>query len=301
MSKVHVPPIKCQGIKTKLVSFIQEHIRWDGEGVWVEPFLGSGVVGFNVAPRRAIFADINPHIIGFYRGVNEGEITPALVKSYLVSEGQKLSEQGKDYYYEVRERFNRYNEPLDFLFLNRAGFNGMIRFNGKGNLNVPFNHKPERFSKAYITKIVNQVRGVHQLCRLNNWQFLCQGFRETIDLAGVGDFIYCDPPYAGRHVDYFDKWDDSEEKALFERLSRTRAKFMLSTWHSNRHRQNPYIDIFWNKFTLAHKSHFYHVGAREVNRKPMLEAIVMNYQPILPAAPVFYHQPSLLEHITSYG
>lgn len=301
MSKVHVPPIKCQGIKTKLVPFIQQHIQWDGEGLWIEPFLGSGVVGFNVAPKRAIFADVNPHIIAFYRGINDGEIGPASVRAYLVREGQKLSEQGKDYYYEVRERFNRHNEPLDFLFLNRAGFNGMIRFNGKGNLNVPFNHKPERFSKAYITKIVNQVRGVEQLCRLNSWRFLCQDFRETINLAGAGDFIYCDPPYAGRHVDYFDKWDENEEQALFERLSRTQAKFMLSTWHSNQHRQNPYIDILWNKFTLAHKSHFYHVGAKEENRKPMLEAIAMNYRPILPAEPVPYRQPRLLEYTAGYG
>ncbi|RME50898.1 MAG: Dam family site-specific DNA-(adenine-N6)-methyltransferase [Caldilineae bacterium] len=300
MSSVQVPPIKCQGIKTKLVPFIRAHIQWSNEGKWIEPFLGSGVVGFNINPKRALFADANPHIIHFYQGINEGQITPAVVKRYLVGEGEKLSRRGADYYYEVRERFNQYHEPLDFLFLNRAGFNGMIRFNTQGELNVPFNHKPERFSKSYITKIVNQVRAVYQRCRLNDWQFICQDFRETIAVARQKDFIYCDPPYAGRHVDYFDRWGDEEETALFEQLSKTPARFMLSTWHSNQHRHNPYLDRFWSRFFIASKEHFYHVGAKEVNRKPMLEAIVMNYQPEVSAPPPLYYQPGLLDKKVIY-
>jgi len=79
--------------------------------------------------------------------------------------GKKLSKNGQDYYYEVRTRFNERHNPLDFLFLSRAGFNGVIRFNRKGGFNVPFNHKAERFSKAYVTKVVNQVKAVGE-----NWQ-----------------------------------------------------------------------------------------------------------------------------------
>ena len=301
MNKVQVPPIKCQGIKTKLVPFIQKHINWDGKGVWIEPFLGSGVVGFNVNPKQAIFADTNPHIINFYQKVNEGEITPPVVKQYLVDEGRKLSENGQDHYYEVRARFNEQHNPLDFLFLSRAGFNGVIRFNSKGGFNVPFNHKTERFSKAYITKVVNQVRAVFTLSRLNNWKFLCQHFSSTLSMAREGDFIYSDPPYAGRHVDYFNSWDDDDELKLFELLSNAQSKFMLSTWHSNQHRTNSYIDQLWSKFTIVNRSHFYHVGAKEANRKPMLEALVMNYQsPIEEEVLAEYHQPRLVEKTVDY-
>lgn len=278
MGRIQVPPIKCQGIKTKLVPFIQEYVDWEGEGRWIEPFLGSGVVGFNMNPKRAVFADSNPHIINFYQSINERKIMPSVVKRYLVDEGKKLTEGGKDYYYEVRTRFNKYQEPLDFLFLSRAGFNGVIRFNQKGGFNVPFNHKPERFSKAYITKVVNQVRAVYKLCQLNNWQFICQDFGKTLATATEKDFIYCDPPYAGRHVDYFNSWDDGEEQKLCALLSQTKARFMLSTWHSNQHRANPYISSLWSDFVIVNREHFYHVGAKEVNRKPMLESIVMNYE-----------------------
>ena len=64
--KIFVPPIKIQGKKTKLVSFILENLPEDAFEVWIEPFMGSGVVGFNAQPRKAIFADSNPHIINFY-------------------------------------------------------------------------------------------------------------------------------------------------------------------------------------------------------------------------------------------
>ena len=58
-------------------------------------------------------------------------------------EGARLLERGESHYYEIRVRFNNTREPLDFLFLNRAGFN------------VPFCRKPQCFAQAYITKIVN--------------------------------------------------------------------------------------------------------------------------------------------------
>jgi len=296
MIKIQIPPFKCQGIKSKLVSFVLQHLEWERKGRWIEPFMGSGVVGFNVRPKCALFADTNPHIINFYAGINDSQITPAMIRKFLTQEGEKLAKHGKDHYYEVRTRFNKYHEPLDFLFLNRSCFNGVIRFNGKGEFNVPFGHKPERFSKAYITKIVNQVKAICKLCQLNEWQFVCQDFGETLALVNEDDFVYCDPPYVGRHVDYFDRWSHDDELKLFELLSNCQARFILSTWHSNQHRQNPYIDLLWSKFYLANKEHFYHVGAKEVNRKPMLEAIVLNYQPAngQNASALPYHQPRLL-------
>ncbi|MCI0577860.1 MAG: DNA adenine methylase [Chloroflexi bacterium] len=87
-----------------------ENIAWNGTGTWIEPFLGSGVVLFNVRPQRAIISDINPHIIAFYQAIYEGVITPQAAKTHLQREGAKLREAGKkgkdSYYYQVRERFN---------------------------------------------------------------------------------------------------------------------------------------------------------------------------------------------------
>ncbi|MGC1376752.1 MAG: Dam family site-specific DNA-(adenine-N6)-methyltransferase [Anaerolineales bacterium] len=277
---VKVPPLKCQGIKTKLTEWIKDHAALETTGTWFEPFMGSGVVGFNVRPHRAVFVDVNPHIVAFYNAVKTGEITAGIAKEFLEHEGAILQEKGESYYYEVRERFNKDHHCLDFLFLNRACFNGVMRFNKKGFFNVPFGHKPERFAKSYVTKIANQIKYVTQATGQYDWDFVCGDFRKTIVSATQADFIYCDPPYIGRHVDYFNSWGEQDEQELYDLLNVTPAKFILSTWHSNRHRSNPAIEKYAYRFMILTREHFYHVGASEENRNPMLEAIVLNYNPL---------------------
>ena len=278
--RILVPPIKCQGIKTKLVQWIVEHVSLGDTKRWIEPFMGSGVVGFNLRPRKAIFSDINPHIINFYTALETGKITTANARTFLEREGILLERHGESHYYAVRDRFNKSGDALDFLFLNRASFNGVIRFNRQGLFNVPFGHKPQRFSKAYVTKIVNQIEYVSSAMRHYDWEFVCSDFRDVIRKARASDFIYCDPPYVGRHTDYFNSWSDRDEQDLYELLSRTRAKFILSTWHSNRYRVNPALEKYRDGFLVLTREHFYHVGASEENRNPMLEAIILNYTPV---------------------
>ena len=129
--KIFVPPIKSQGIKTKLVPWIKQIVPENFNGVWIEPFMGTGVVAFNIKPKKAILCDTNPHLINFYNSLKDETITPNIVRVFLEEEGKKL-ENIEDYYYQVRDRFNANHNPLDFLFINRAGFNGMIRFNSNG-------------------------------------------------------------------------------------------------------------------------------------------------------------------------
>lgn len=88
--KIFVPPLKIQGIKTKLVPLIRENVILDKETIWYEPFMGSGVVGFNIEPERAVFADANPHIINFYNRIKDGSITSGRVRAFLEAEGRNL-------------------------------------------------------------------------------------------------------------------------------------------------------------------------------------------------------------------
>lgn len=93
---VIVPAIKSQGIKTKLVPWINDIILQSGLDLpntnWVEPFFGTGVVGLNTIVRgKWIVGDTNPHIISFYKGIQTGEITPYNMRGYLSQEGEMLS------------------------------------------------------------------------------------------------------------------------------------------------------------------------------------------------------------------
>jgi DNA adenine methylase len=274
---VKAPPIKCQGIKTKLVPFIAASICWDPgvEGRWIEPFMGSGVVAFNLAPQRAILNDTNKHIVSLYQRIQSGELTSAAVRSHLEGEAPRLAAGGVDYYYEVRKRFNDSGDSFDFLFLNRSCFNGVMRFNRKGDFNVPFGHKPERFSKAYITKITNQVGWVENVMAGKDWEFRVGHWQSAMDEASRNDFIYLDPPYIGRHTDYFNSWDDQEAMALVEASKATPAGVALSMWLENKYRRNEHMDQHWTDFEWRTQSHFYHVGSTESLRNSMEEVLAI--------------------------
>lgn len=280
IEKVYIPPIKIQGIKTKIVEMISDNVYLEDDSTWYEPFMGSGVVGLNLAPYKAVFSDTNPYVIELYKAIQDKQITSKIVRDFLEYEGEILSEKDDEHYYYIRERFNEKHNPLDFLFLNRCCFNGMIRFNRYYKFNVPYCHKPERFAKAYITKIVNQVKHLEQIFPENDWEFVNCSFEETIARARESDFIYCDPPYIGRHVDYYDSWDEEHEIALRDALYASQVRFMLSTWDENAYRKNEYIDTVWKDCYKLNKEHFYHVGAKESNRNSMMEALLMNYDPI---------------------
>lgn len=275
--KTLVPPIKIQGIKTKLIPWIEGKIKDIEIGTWIEPFMGSWAVWFNLAWKNAIFWDTNPHLINFYNAIKDSSITKISAREFLESEWKKLSIGWVDYYKEVRVRFNALHAPLDFLFLNRSCFNWIIRFNGKWWFNVPFGHKPERFAKAYVTKIVNQIWWVEEKIRLSNWEFKLSNFANTIKEAWVNDLIYCDPPYIARHSDYFNKWEENDEWNLKKALDESWAKYVVSSWLGNEYRKSEFIESVWGDCSILTKDHFYHVWAKESNRKPMQEALLSNF------------------------
>lgn len=272
---VKVPPLKIQGIKTKLVPFIMKNIMWDGSGVWIEPFMGSGVVGFNVTPKKAIFSDSNPHIIRFYKDIQSGSLNSDLVRDFLEEEAPKLAETPPDkcsYYYTVRSRFNSNPNSLDFIFLQRSNFNGMMRF-GPNGYNVPFGRKPDRFKPALITKIVNQVKWVESLLKGKDWKFINCDWSDAISAVKKEDFIYLDPPYIGRNADYFNSWTEEEAAVLAESIQKLSCGFALSMWLKNKYRANEYINC-WDGDIITNE-HYYFVGGKELNRNAIIESIVV--------------------------
>lgn len=276
--KTIVPPIKSQGIKTKLIPWIKDLVPRE-TGKWIEPFLGTGVVAFNMQFKKAILNDTNPHIIKFYQEIQENIIDKRIVKEYLEREGENLrnaGDNGYDHFRFIKDRFNQEFNSLDFLFLSRAGFNGMMRFNKKGHWNIPFCKKPNRFAQAYRTKIINQIDLVSNVIR-PEWEFRNIQFSEIIPLANECDMIYCDPPYFGRYVDYYNGWTEDDEALLFNQLAETKANFILSTWHHNDFRENEMISKYWDKFNIITRDHFYHSGGKIENRNTIVEALVFNF------------------------
>ena len=126
---------------------------------------------------------------------------------------------------------------------------------------------------------------MEQKIRKNNWIFLCQSFEQTIRRVDVvGAFfedvlIYCDAPYIGRHVDYYNGWTEKDEvklhNVLMSAVKKRNVHFVVSTWLQNSWRKNEFVDEVWNGCKIATKEHFYHVGAKEANRGSVIEALLI--------------------------
>ena len=274
-NSVRTPPLKIQGIKTRAIPHIRQNINWNGRGRWVEPFLGSAVVLLNIEPESTVAGDSNPHIINFYKSIQNGTLNHESVRPYLEREGSRLSLLGEEHYYQIRNRFNQSGNPHDFLFLNRSCFNGLMRFNKTGDFNTPFCRKPERFRASYITKICNQVKWASEKIKGKNWEFICSNWSDLVSNVNSDDFVYTDPPYMGRYTDYFNSWNENDASELEQALKTLPCKFLYSMWSENKYRRNDRLYDVFSNYTIKTFSHFYHLGSSENLRNPIKEALVV--------------------------
>lgn len=279
--KIIRPPVKSHGIKTKLIPDIVDLINnvRNENSIYVEPFLGTGIVALNVGMQKSILSDVNVHVINLYKKISSGEINSNNVREYFEIEGDMLRNGGQEYYNEVRKRFNETHNLFDFLFISRACFNGLMRFNSKGGFNTPFCKKDNRFNKSLITKISNQIEKCSKVIT-EDWEFYCCDYAETLEKCTTGnEIVYCDPPYMGRDVNFFGSWNEEKEETLSIMLKSLPCKFIMSTWHHDSFRKNNMVDKYWSGggLTLKLIDHFYHVGATVERRNSVVEALIFNF------------------------
>ena len=275
-----VPPIKIQGKKTRLIPVIMEvagmilDSRPDID-TWVEPFLGSGTVAFNCPDRisRVTASDVNPHVIAFYRAVQDGTVTSESVGRIFTEHGRRLLEDGNDYYLKVRDRFNESFSPMDFLFLTRTGFNGVMRFNRSGKWNIPFCKIRERLSPGVVDDICLSVESLSELFSRKRFDFRVASFEETIGAAAEESSIfYCDPPYYGLSTTYFRGWGRDDEIRLRNMLEG--KTFIYSTWMDDGRKENPMIGEWWGGYPIYPVEHKYNVAGKASDRSRVREAVI---------------------------
>lgn len=191
------PPLKWAGGKRWLVPHLQPYWLAFTHYRLVDPFCGGLAVTLGLNPESALLNDINPHAINFYQWLAHGLKTNIRM------------ENDSDTYYAYRSEFNQIvtgSNPWTkraaelFYYLNRTGYNGLCRFNNKGEFNVPFG----RYKKINYTRDFTAYKPI-----LGNWRFSSVDF-EQISLSS-NDFVYADPPYDVEFTQYakggFD-WDD---------------------------------------------------------------------------------------------
>jgi DNA adenine methylase len=196
------PPLKWAGGKRWLVSQLMPIWEANAERRYVEPFCGGLAVVLGLQPKKALLNDVNPHLINFYRHVQNG------LQVHLPMRNDEAL------FYQHRERFNQLIRKGEahteegaqlFYYLNRTCFNGLCRFNKGGDFNVPFG----------TYKAINYATDFSQYAEVfRQWTFSNQDI-EALEFE-PGDFIYADPPYDVEFTTYSAggfSWDDQERTA----------------------------------------------------------------------------------------
>ncbi|WP_254916291.1 DNA adenine methylase [Achromobacter denitrificans] len=153
----------------------------------IEPFAGGAAVFFALKPERAWLNDVNTDLINAYQVISHSW---EAVLSLLVKYQKKHS---PEFYYDVRSSRPRTDlmKAVRFIYLNRTCFNGLYRVNLKGEFNVPMGSKTSVLLPEDNFELVGQ--------RLKSARFTSEDFENVINQAGVGDFVFADPPYTVRH------------------------------------------------------------------------------------------------------
>ena len=196
------PFVKWAGGKRQLLPQIKERMP-EKYNNYFEPFVGGGAVLFELLPSSALINDINKALINAYRQICN---VPEAFINAVNRLDTEMWEDGKKYYYSLRERFNdklmksEYDVELAalFVFINKHCFNGLYRVNGKGLFNVPYNNnrKASGDEKA-ILNVSKYLQGV---------TIIDGDFEEACQEAKKGDFVFIDSPYAPLNPTSFESY-----------------------------------------------------------------------------------------------
>lgn len=218
MSNSSVAPfVKWAGGKRQLIPQIRERMPKKYANYY-EPFVGGGAVIFDLLPANALINDINKALINTYRQICD---IPENFIEAVDKLDKEMPEDGKVYYYSLRERYNdklmksEYDLELAslFVFINKHCFNGLYRVNGKGLFNVPYNNsRRTSIDEEIIMETSKYLKGV---------TIIDGDFEEACKNAKKGDFVFLDSPYAPLNPTSFESYTkEGFDVESHKRLSR---------------------------------------------------------------------------------
>jgi DNA adenine methylase len=261
---IQKPFLKWAGGKTQIIYNVMEKFPEVIEN-YHEPFLGGGsVLLATLSKQKAnllkiknkIFAyDLNSSLINTFNQIkiNPQEViyhTTEIVEEFSAIDSNTLGQKGppkeinnntckltrEHYYYWIRNKYNDTPKNTSisaayFIFLNKTGFKGMYR-EGKNGFNIPYGQKDRKSIPTIIDK--KTISDISEL--IQNVEFICSDFTESIDSIKKGDFVYFDPPYVPVNENSFVGYTEGGfnldmHKNLFNKIdviNSKNIKFLLS-------------------------------------------------------------------------
>lgn len=242
---------------------------------YYEPFVGGGSSFLNTNADRYVLNDLNKNIIELHKyfksfSNNSEKLIEILfcnIKKYNLScsylnknvpeEFKKMykktyfAKYNKENYINMRNDYNSNKTKIDLLYLLLIyGFNHMIRFNSKGDFNLPVGNVD--FNKNVYNAIINYLNFTFE----KNIVFYTLDFKDFISEFNFleNDFIYCDPPYLISNSEYNKFWNEYEEIELYkllDELNKRNIKFGLSNIVKHKGKENWILKNWMNKYNVV--------------------------------------------------
>jgi len=298
------PFIKWAGGKTQLLDELEARLPHQivKDRIiesYIEPFVGGGALFFflkrNYKVKKSYLFDINREIIIGYKVIQNNAVELINELEVLQNEYLSRSKDGrKDYYYNIREIYNKQMRGFDFenyndtwikrasylIFLNKTCFNGLFRQNKKGEFNVPHG----RYKNPNICDEEN-ITEVHKA--LQDTEIFCNDFMKVESFIHKNSLVYFDPPYrplnsTSSFTSYskegFDDRDQQRLADFFREMDQKGAYLILSNSDPRNHNEDDdFFDKLYKGFNINRVGAKRYINCDGTKRGQINELIITNY------------------------
>jgi DNA adenine methylase len=301
-SKTYRSPLFYVGDKYKLYPKIRKYFP-KTINRFIEPFTGGGSVFLNVNANEFLLNDIDTNVINIHQFLIEQSENPKaffdnifeVVQEYYLSHSyikdivpQELKDEWIKTYYakynkqgfdKLKNDYNSSNEKnvLHLYLLLIYGFNRMLRFNSKGEYNLPVGNVD--FNKNTETALHNYFR----LTKQKNIHFFNLDFLEFFQQIEFqeDDFVYLDPPYLITFSEYNKLWNEETEKRLLNFLvwlDTQNVKFAVSNVSNYKGKINLQF-LEWSRQHNSFDIKSNYISYHNNSNKDFKEVLITNYEP----------------------
>ena len=280
------PIIKYRGGKSKEINNFIEFIpnQYDR---YIEPFAGGAALFFYLAPNAALINDINSRLVNFYSAVRDNfdslkaELT-RLELTYrsnqmeyeqikMKDKSRHVENKNEALYYLLRDMYNgivekKYLDATLYYFINKTSYSGMLRFNSKGEFNVPFGRY-----KNFNTQLVSEEHSE----LLKRTEITNEDYSEIFNRCTVNDFVFLDPPYDCIFTDYGNieqnGFAEDDHRRLAQDFRNLESKSLMVIG------KTPLTEELYRPFIRAEYSKTYAVNIRNRFKSESTHLVVTNF------------------------
>ena len=271
-------PLNYTGGKFKLLPKIIPLFP-DEINTFYDLFGGGFNVGINVTAKQIIYNDVDTMVTNILREFKENPMSEILEKLENIKNEYNLNRENKEGYLKLRKDFNINKDIYYFLMLIFHSFNNQIRFNRKGDFNLPFG------GRTFNDNIKSNLYGFIKNIKTKNIEFCNEDYTNIIKISKLNndDFVYCDPPYSLAFKEYngihiWSKQDDMKLMNLLDELNENNIKFALSNVFECKGNVNDELINWSKKYNVIHiKNDYSNCNYIRKNNSKDDEVLIINY------------------------